>query len=192
MDSPSLFPQYPTASYLCQIWLDRAIEDVRKGQRSLSSLLSFHYTPGFIDQFCSISMRHSSMRRIASSLRSWSRTHLAGKDQLIAPEAFGDIGGNPPELLDERLVLCFCRSGGNMRLIGWRLPSGCSLILVERHPPTGCATSWCASRGKGHEEDDFHRMWEDLVSLLLYWLQDYHRNFPRGTLLIPCVERGDF
>src|SRR5215469_10185478 len=41
-------------------------------------------------------------------------------------------------------------------------------------------------------EDDFHRMWEHLVSLLVYWLQDYHRNFPRGTLLIPSVERGDF
>jgi hypothetical protein len=43
-----------------------------------------------------------------------------GKDQLIAPEALGDVGGDPPELLDERLVLRFCRSGGDMRLIGGR------------------------------------------------------------------------
>src|SRR5438552_17569704 len=57
-----------------------------------------------------------------------------GKDQLIAPEALGDIGRAPPELLDERLVLRLCRSGGDMRLIGWRLPSSRSLILVEQHP----------------------------------------------------------
>src|SRR5207245_10137620 len=54
-----------------------------------------------------------------------------GKDQIIAPKALGDIGRAPPELLDERLVLCFRRSGGDMRLIGWRLPSGRSPILVE-------------------------------------------------------------
>lgn len=28
--------------------------------------------------------------------------------------------------------------------------------------------------------------------LLVYWPQDHHGNFPRGMLLIPGVERGDF
>src|SRR5437667_12804575 len=57
-----------------------------------------------------------------------------GKDQIIAPEALGDVGRAPPELLNERLVLRFRWSGGDMRLIGWLLPSSRSLILVEQHP----------------------------------------------------------
>src|SRR5438105_2253529 len=57
-----------------------------------------------------------------------------GKDQIIAPEALGDIGRAPPELLDERLVLRLRRSGGDMRLIGWRLPPSRSLLLVKQHP----------------------------------------------------------
>ena len=53
--------------------------------------------------------------------------------ELIPPQVLGNVGGFPPEFLDERLVLRFSRPGGDVGSVGWRLESRCQAVFVEQH-----------------------------------------------------------